>query len=69
MLLIGDIMIFLLYIIAIVLISYSLLFMIINLSLFNMGYNFMEYVKFISVDSLLLIIGIVLISICFYKRR
>ena len=65
MLLMGYVMIILLYFIGILLISYSLLFMVINLNLFNMGYNLIEYVKFINRESILLIIGILLIIIFF----
>ena len=61
-------MIFLLYIIGVIILSYCLLFMIINLNLFNMGYNFFEYVKFISIDSIFLILGLLLIIIYYYIR-
>lgn len=54
-----------LYLIGILLCSISISFIIIYMNLINFGYNFLEYVKFISskVEVLVLFLGLVLIYI------
>ena len=71
MLIIGVFMIkFITYTIGIFMVSFSLLFMIIDLTLLNMGYNLSEYVNTI-IDKkylFIFIIGIILLFISIYRK-
>ncbi len=61
----------LLYIVGVYLISISILFMIIYLNLFIMGYTFINYVYFIirRVEVLSIIPGIILVTLSFRKDK
>ncbi len=60
-----------LFIIGVLISSLSLMFLILYSNLFNMGYNFFEYLNFISkrIECLMLFIGILLIIVSMYKRK
>ena len=60
-----------LFLIGIILVSISISFMIIYLNLLNMGYSFLEYVKFISmrVEVLIIFVGILLLYLTVFGKE
>lgn len=61
----------LLCLVGIFLTSYSLMFIIVYLNLLNMGYSFIEYIKYIftHIECLLIFLGILLIYISLRKDK
>ena len=60
-----------LFILGILITSYSLMFIIIYLNLIKMGYSFFDYIKYVftKIECLSLIIGIILICLSFRKNK
>ncbi len=59
-----------LFILGIVITSYSLMFIIIYLNLIKMGYSFIEYIKYIftNIECNLIFVGIILICLSFKNK-
>ena len=60
-----------LFFLGVIISSFSVTFIIIYFNLLNMGYTFLEYIKFIftRVECLSLFLGIILISFSIFKRK
>lgn len=60
-----------LILLGIILISYSLFFIIIYLNLLNMGYNIYEYIKYIftNIECLFIFVGILIIYLTLRRKK